>query len=160
MKKILMLLIPLSLNAYGSIENSSYILKKIVCSDGKELKIGGKFMQYSVELEFNSAQIKMKAHAKSAQWAPFKLDCTQINTGKYSLSGENEYSGYLSLESVQCNASAWEAILKKQLFGVEEEGVFTFEKNGKSLKIFNKDTITKYSCKKTNSFPIYHYEQK
>ena len=60
--------------------------------------------------------MKMTAVAKSGSWAPFKLNCTQVNEGDYVYTQEGKYEGELLNTSVKCNAKAWTAILKKKLF--------------------------------------------
>jgi len=158
--KFLFTLLFIASIANASLPQGNYVLKKIQCSNGEDLKLGGKFMLYDVSFDITDVDIKMTAIAKSAKWAPFKLDCTQVNVGKYSLIGDNQYEGYLAVDTVNCNAKAWESILRKQLFGVEEQGVFTYEVDGEELKISNPDTVTPYSCKKTGSYPIYIYTKK
>lgn len=148
-----------ALTSFAQIPQGKYTLSKIECSDGKVLKLGGKFMIYNVSLEVGAEDMKMTAVAKNAKWAPFKLDCTQVNTGKYKITSDTQYEGSLALTSVKCNAKAWEGILNKQHFGVEEQGVFDYEVSGNELQIFNPATFTPYSCKDTNSYPIYFYKK-
>jgi hypothetical protein len=157
MKALAFLLVLVSISSFADIPTGKYRLEKIQCKSGKVLKLGGKFMQYNVTLDVTDADMKMTAIAKSADWAPFKLNCTQINFGKFSYSGDSQFSGSLPMTSVKCNAKTWENILRKQLFGVEAEGVFTYNVSGNKLTIENSNTITKYSCEKTNSYPVYHY---
>ncbi|EQC48016.1 hypothetical protein [Bacteriovorax sp. Seq25_V] len=159
MKKMILALLVMASSVSAALPQGSFILQKIQCSNGEDLKLGGKFMQYDVRFDISDAEIKMTAIAKSAKWAPFKLDCTQINLGKYSLIDDNKYEGFLAVDSVECNAKAWESILRKQLFGVEEQGVFTYSVNGDELRVFNEQTVTPYSCKKTGSYPIYIYKK-
>jgi hypothetical protein len=99
----------------------------------------------------------MTANANSGRWAPFKLNCTQVNQGEYTYTQENKYEGDLPNISVKCNNSAWTSILKKRLFGVEKYGEFNYEVNGDKLTIFNPNTITKYSCDKNGDYPVYRY---
>lgn len=160
MKTLVLGLALISTSLMAEIPTGKYILDKIVCTDGKELKLGGKFMQYDVTLDVEEGVMKMTALAKSASWSPFKLDCTQVNVGKFSYVGESQYEGYLLPEVVKCNASAWEAILNKQKFGVEEQGLTEYKIDGNKLSIKNLETKTLYSCKKTNSIPVYHYTKK
>lgn len=155
--KTLLLGLFLSMNALAQIPTGSYILEKIQCKGDKTLKLGGKFMQYKITLDVTEGLMKMTAVAKNGSWAPFKLRCTQINEGKFSYTGDNTYEGNLGLLSVKCNAATWENILRKQLFGVEDQGNFEYHVNGNKLTIENPDTITKYSCEKTNTYPVYHY---
>jgi len=158
MKKMALLFLLLSTSVFADIPHGRYVLDKIQCASGDVLKLGGKFMVYKVTLDITDADMKMTAIAKSGSWAPFKLDCTQVNTGKYSYRGDTQYEGDLALDSVKCNAKTWEKILRKQLFGVEAQGVFNYTVSGNKLTISNPNTITKYkTCKKANSYPIYHY---
>lgn len=160
MKKLGLLLILLSTSVLADIPAGHYELDQIKCADGNELKLGGKFMTYKIALDVTDGEMKMTAVAKSGSWAPFKLYCTQINTGKFSYIEDDKYEGYLSLSSVKCNAKIWEGRLKKHAFGIEEQGVFTYSVSGNKLTIQNPDTVTKYSCKKTGSYPIYYYTKK
>lgn len=160
MKKLLLLTTLLATSAMADIPSGHYVLDKIECTDGKVLKLGGKFMQYQVTLDVSEGEMKMTALAKSASWSPFKLDCAQTNVGKFSYVGETQYEGYLAMDTVECNAGAWETILKKQKFGVEEQGVFDYTVNGNKLTIKNDNTTKLYSCKKTNSIPVYYYTKK
>lgn len=157
--KLLMALF-FGLSVLAQIPTGNYKLEKIVCSDGKVLKLGGKFMIYDVSLEIFESEMKMTAIAKNAKFAPFKLNCTQVNKGSYTITSETNYEGSLPLFSVKCNAKAWESILNKQHFGVEEQGVFDYEVDGNKLVLFNPATATPYSCKDTNSYPVYHYIKK
>src|SRR5690606_18304555 len=118
MKNLFLGLALIATNAFAEIPSGRYVLDKIICTDGAELKLGGKFMQYDVTLEVEEGLMKMTALAKSASWSPFKLDCTQVNVGKFSYVGETQYEGYLAPEIIKCNAKAWETILNKQKFGV------------------------------------------
>lgn len=160
MKMLLVFALLFSVNCFADIPQGHYVLDKIECSDGKVLKLGGKFMQYHITLDVTDHEMLMTAKATSASWSPFKLECTQTNKGKFSYIGETQYEGYLAMDVVDCNAKAWEAILKKQKFGVEEQGIFDYEVNGDKLVISNKETQTLYSCKKTGSIPVYHYTKK
>ena len=157
--KAIFLSLVISSICFGQIPNGTYRLEKIMCSTGKKLKLGGKFMQYQVDLKINDNLMNMTAIAKSAKWAPFKLKCTQKNEGKFSIRSNKTYEGYLQLSHVECNAKMWEGILKKHAFGVEEQGTFTYAISGKKLTIENPKTVTKYSCKKTGGYPIYHYNK-
>ena len=141
----------------ANIPEGRYQLDKIQCSTGKVLKQGGQFITYKLLLDITDSQMKMTALAKSGSWAPFKLDCIQINEGSFTYTQEGKYEGDLPNTSVRCNAKTWTNILKKRLFGVEEFGTFAYQILGKKLTISNPDTITKYSCEKTNGYPIYHY---
>lgn len=157
MKTLVLLL--LTMTTFAQIPSGKYTLEKIECSDGKILKIGGKFMIYTVTLDVSEEKMKMTAIAKSAKWAPFKLDCTQVNEGEFKVVSSSQYEGSLPLASVKCNAKTWEGILNKQHFGVEEQGIFDYEVTDSGLVIFNPATATPYSCKDTNSYPIYHYKR-
>lgn len=141
----------------AKLPTGKFTLEKIQCSTGKTLKLGGKFMVYKVNLDITDSTLKMSVTAKSGSWAPFKLNCVQINNGKYSLIGDSQYSGYLSKDYVKCNAKAWEDIVNKKGFGVEKEGVFNYTFANNKLVIKNPNTVTKYSCDKENGYPIYHY---
>ncbi|OUR99801.1 hypothetical protein A9Q84_01875 [Halobacteriovorax marinus] len=160
MKKLALLFLILSTSVFADIPVGHYELDKIMCSNGEALKLGGKFMSYTIALDVTEIDMKMTAVAKSASWSPFKLFCTQINVGKFSYIEDNKYEGYLALNSVKCNAKIWEGRLRKHAFGIEEQGVFTYTVVGNKLTIQNPETVTKYSCKKTGSFPIYHYTLK
>lgn len=160
MKKLVLLLALLSSQVRADIPTGHYELDQIKCSDGKVLKLGGKFMTYKIALDITDVGMKMTAVAKSAKWAPFKLLCTQTNEGKFSYIEEDKYEGYLSLTGVKCNAKIWENRLRKHAFGIEEQGVFNYTSENGKLVIHNEETVTKYSCKKTNSYPIYYYSKK
>lgn len=155
MKKLLLSL--LSLSAFAALPTGNYTLKKIECSDGKILKLGGTLMQYDVTLKIDETNIEMTAIAKNTKWAPFKLNCTQVNFGAYENTAEGKYIGELPIKSVKCNAKTWEGILNKQHFGVEEKGEFDYSLVNGELTLFNPATMTPYSCKDTNSYPIYFY---
>jgi hypothetical protein len=143
----------------ADIPTGKYQVENIKCKSGHVMKLGGKFMTYSIFLDVDSTNMKMTAIAKSGSWAPFKLNCTQVNEGSYVNTQENRYEGDLPNTSVKCNAKAWEGILKKKLFGVEEFGEFTYQVNGNKLIIFNPNTVTKYSCDKADDYPIYFYKK-
>ncbi len=160
MKKMTLLFLSLmAMSAAADIPDGRYLLEKIECSTGKVLKQGGKFVTYQLFLDINAPVMKMTALAKSGSWAPFKLDCTQINEGSFIYTQEGKYEGDLPNTSVKCNADAWTNILKKRLFGVEEFGTFDYELNGDKLTISNPNTVTKYSCEETGGYPIYHYNR-
>jgi hypothetical protein len=141
----------------ANIPTGKYQVEKIQCKSGHTMKLGGKFMVYSIFLDIEDTKMKMTAIAKSGSWAPFKLDCTQVNQGAYVNTHEFKFEGDLPNTSVKCNAAAWESILKKKLFGVEEYGEFTYQVSENKLVISNPNTITKYSCDKAGDYPIYHY---
>jgi hypothetical protein len=157
MKIILVLLMFVSLNSMANIPTGNYKVEKIQCTGGKIMKLGGKFMVYEIFLDVSTTEMVMTANAKSGSWAPFKLNCTQINKGKFTYTQENKYEGELPNISVKCNADTWTRILKKKLFGVEDFGEFTYAVNGNKLTISNPNTITKYSCDKDGGYPVYHY---
>lgn len=148
-----------SLTSFALIPDGKYKVEKIQCSTGKEMKLGGKFMVYEIFLQVTGFKMKMTATANSGSWAPFKLNCTQINEGKFTYTQEGKYEGDLPNTSVKCNNNAWTRILKQRLFGVEEYGEFTYTVNGNKLTIQNPDTVTKYSCEKDGGYPIYHYKK-
>ncbi len=157
MKLVLGLL--LSLSTFAGITDGRYILDNIKCSDGTVLKLGGKFMKYNITLDVKDDRMKMGAVAKSAKWAPFKLECTQINKGKFTIIDEKTYQGYMSLDSIKCNSPAWVNIMKKHAFGVEEdEVVFNYRVKGKKLSIHNPNTKNNFkTCEKKKLTPVYHY---
>lgn len=146
-------------SALAQIPLGTYKAEKIQCKTGKVMKLGGKFMVYEIFLDVKASEMVMTARAKSGSWAPFKLDCTQVNRGDYVYTQEGKYEGELPNISAKCNNPMWTNILKKKLFGVEEWGVFTYQVNGDKLKIFNPDTVTKYSCDTAGDYPIYHYKK-
>lgn len=158
MKTILMALV-LASSAFAQIPHGKYEVEKIQCKSGKVMKLGGKFMVYKIFLDVKEKEMVMTAKAKSGSWAPFKLDCTQLNRGKYVYTQEGKYEGELPNISAKCNNSMWTNILKKKLFGVEEWGVFNYKVSGKKLTIFNPNTVTKYSCDKAGDYPVYHYKK-
>lgn len=158
--KFFLLLSLLMSSAFAHIDDGHYVLDTIECSDGTTLNMGGKFMTYNLTLDVTGNELKMIARVQSNKWAPFKVNCTQVNLGKFSYTGVNQYEGYLDMVSAECNANIWVGILEKQKFGVEEQGTFDYEVNGNKLKISNKDTITRYSCGKTGAYPIYFYTKK
>ncbi|MCT4640973.1 MAG: hypothetical protein N4A33_01665 [Bacteriovoracaceae bacterium] len=157
MKLLLALL--LSVSAFATIPTGKYQVEKIQCKTGKVMKLGGKFMIYTIYLNVSDTKMKMTAKAKAGSWAPFKLDCTQINEGEYVHTSEGKYEGELPNISTKCNNARWTKILKKKLFGVEEYGEFNYTVNGNKLVIFNPNTITKYSCDKAGDYPIYYYKK-
>ena len=157
MKLFILLSLFVSTTAMATIPTGKYLLDKIQCKTGKTLKLGGKFMTYKITLDVTESDMVMTAKAKSGSWAPFKLSCTQINKGTFVYTKENTYEGDLPKDSIRCNAKAWVKILQKKQFGVEKYGEFTYSVNGNKLTSFNPKTITKYSCKGANNYPIYHY---
>lgn len=146
-----------SATAFATIPEGRYKVDKIQCKTGKQLKLGGRFMVYSLLLDVGATSWKMTAKAKSGSWAPFRLDCTQINRGKFTYTAEGKLEGDLPNESVECNAAAWTEILKRRLFGVEEFGVFNYKIQGNKLEIYNPNTVTKYSCDAAGDYPVYYY---
>lgn len=157
MTKLSLVLALLSFNAFATIPTGKYQVDKIQCSTGKVMKLGGKFMVYKIFLDVGEGEMVMTAKANSGSWAPFKLNCTQVNKGTFTYTQENKYEGELPNVSVKCNASVWTSILKKKLFGVETYGEFDYTVNGDKLTISNPNTVTKYSCAKTGGYPVYHY---
>lgn len=157
--KFLILLI-FSLPAMANIPMGNYQVEKIECKNSKKvLKLGGKFMIYTINLKVDAGVMTMTAIANSGSWAPFTLNCTQINQGKFVYTKENTYEGELANISASCNNALWTNILKKKLFGVEEYGEFTYKMNGNKLEIFNPKTITKYSCTTPSDYPVYYYKK-
>ena len=157
MRLIAILMMLTTVGAYANIPVGQYKVDKIQCKTGKELKLGGRFMVYSLLLDVEATSWKMTAIAKSGSWAPFRLDCTQINVGKFTYTSEGKLEGDLPNESVECNSPAWTEILRRKLFGVEEYGEFTYKVDGRKLEIYNPNTITKYSCDSAGDYPIYYY---
>lgn len=146
--------------AFADIAPGRYQVDQIQCHKSKKvLSLGGKFMVYTIFMDITDTEMTMTAHAKSGSWAPFKLDCTQINQGTYAYTQEGKYEGELPNISVKCNADTWTSILKKKLFGVEEYGEFNYVVDGDKLTIFNPDTVTKYSCDSEGDYPIYTYKK-
>lgn len=157
--KLILTLLFFTSTAMANIPNGTYQVDKVQCKSGKVLKLGGKFMVYNIKLAIASGRWEMTAIAKSGSWAPFKLNCTQINKGKFTYTQENKLEGDLPNSSVKCNSPAWTSILKRRLFGVEEYGEFTYKVKGKKLTLFNPSTVTKYSCDKAGDYPIYYYSK-
>jgi hypothetical protein len=157
MKLLALVLMSISINAFAIIPTGNYKIEKIQCKTGKVMKLGGKFMVYDILLNVGETQMEMTATAKSAEWAPFKMDCKQLNRGKFVYTKEGKYEGDLPNVMVKCNAPAWTSIMKKKLFGVEKYGEFTYTVSGSKLVVFNPETMTKYSCKASGDYPIYHY---
>lgn len=155
--KLVLLVSILSLSVFANIPEGRYQIEKIQCSTGKVLKLGGKFMVYKIFLDVGEGVMKMTATANSGSWAPFKLNCTQVNEGTFTYTQEGKYEGELPNTLVECNAPAWTRIMKKKLFGVEEFGTFDYQVVENKLTISNPDTVTKYSCDKTEGYPVYHY---
>lgn len=161
MKVILtVLFLVTSFLANAEITPGLYQVEKIQCAkSGKQLKLGGSFMVYDIKLNVTDKSMKMTAVAKSGSWAPFRLNCTQVNEGTFTYTSENTYEGELPNISVECNADMWTRILKKKLFGVEEFGEFTYEVSDNKLTISNPNTVTKYSCDETGDYPVYYYKK-
>lgn len=148
----------MSTTAFAVIPAGTYQVDKIQCHKSKKvLKLGGKFMVYKIRLEVSATDMTMTATANSGSWAPFKLNCTQVNKGKVVYTKENTYEGELPNVSVKCNNDMWTGILKKKLFGVEKYGEFTYKLDGNKLVIFNPNTITRYSCETPGDYPVYYY---
>ncbi len=159
MRMLIALALCCSSFAQANIPQGKYQIEKIQCKSGKVLKLGGKFMVYKIYLDVGAGSITMTATANSGSWAPFKLNCTQVNEGQFTYTQEGKYEGDLPNKSVKCNAKAWEQILRKKLFGVEEYGTFNYQVNGNQVIIYNPQTITKYSCDQSGDYPIYHYKR-
>ena len=145
--------------ALANIPNGNYKIEKIQCQSGKVMKLGGKFMIYEIFLKVSGNEMTMTAKANSADWAPFKLNCTQVNQGQFQYTQAGQFEGDLPNISVECNNPSWTNILKKRLFGVEQFGTFDYSFDGSQLVIQNKDTITKYSCDQNGDYPIYYYKK-
>lgn len=158
MKTLLAAVLVIS-SAMAQIPLGKYKAEKIQCKTGKVMKLGGKFMVYEIFLDVKASEMVMTAVAKSGSWAPFKLNCSQVNRGSYVYTQEGKYEGELPNISAKCNNAMWTAILKRKLFGVEEYGVFNYRVNGNRVQIFNPDTITKYSCDGAGDYPVYHYKK-
>lgn len=159
MKFLLPLLIASSV--FATIPKGSYLLDKIMCTTGETLKLGGAFMRYNVVLKVGEEQAEMTAIAKSAKWAPYLLNCTQVNSGEFKYIGPGQYQGGLEISKVKCNLGIWEGILKKQHFGVESNGsIFDYEYNDGKLVLSVKDTFTNYkTCREAGGSPIYYYNK-
>ncbi len=154
---MLLLLATFTLSAGAVIPKGLYKVDKIQCKSGYSLKLGGKFMEYSVMLNVLETELVMSVKAKSGSWAPFKLNCDQVNRGKIVYTAENKYEGDLPMVKAKCNAETWTNIIKKKQFGVEEYGVFNYKVSGKKLTIWNPNTINKYKCTKSGDYPVYYY---
>lgn len=160
MKKLLIALTILISNSHADIPSGRYILEKIQCTSGTKLKLGSDSMKYSISLDVSEGEMTMTAILKADYWSTIKLNCTQINKGTFSYSGDSQYNGYLALDYAKCNNFLYTKILKMNAFGTEEQGTFNYTVNGTKLTISNPDTKTLYStCKKTNSYPVYHYNK-
>lgn len=151
----------ISLSIFASIPQGSYLLDHIECTTGQTLKLGGTFMKYNVVLKIGDEKAEMTAIAKSAKWAPYLLNCTQINSGEFKYVGPGQYQGGLEISHVDCNLGVWEGILKKQHFGVESSGsIFDYEYNEGKLKLSVQDTVTNYkTCREAGGSPIYFYNK-
>jgi len=160
MKKLICIFVTIfSTLVLANIPDGNYKIEKIQCRSGKVMKLGGKFMIYEIFLKVTNNEMIMTAKANSADWAPFKLNCTQVNQGQFRYIQLGQYEGDLPNISVECNNSSWTNILKKRLFGVEQFGTFDYSFDGSYLIIQNKDTITKYSCDQNGDYPIYFYKK-
>lgn len=148
-----------SFSALAVIPEGTYKATKIQCKSGKVMKLGGKFIIYDIFLDVKPNEMMMTAKAYSGDWAPFKLQCTQINKGTISYISEEKYSGSLPNTFVECNNPTWTKLLKKRLFGVENQGTFNYKVSGDELMIFNAATVTKYSCDQAGDYPIYYYKK-
>lgn len=157
MKIITLIALLISTAAFANIPLGTYKVDKIQCKTGKTLKLGGKFMVYEIFLEVKEAEMIMTANAKSGSWAPFRLNCSQVNRGKYVYTQEGKYEGDLRNISASCNNDMWTRILKKRLFGIEEYGEFNYTVSGNKLTTYNVNTVTKYSCEAAGDYPIYYY---
>lgn len=158
MKNYILFLSLLLINSgFSAIPLGKYQIEKIQCKKGKTLKLGGKYINYDIDLFVSESKMKMVAIATAFDWAPFKIKCTQINEGRYTLTGANKYEGDLPNKTATCDPSLWTRFLKDNLFGVEKYGEFTYKVSGKKLTIFNPQTITKYSCDSAGDYPIYYY---
>lgn len=159
MKSIFALsLLAFGLNSFAELPQGDYIVEKVVCSDGRQLKLGGKFMEYTITLKITEDEMFQQAIAKSGSWAPFRLNCVQKNVGKYTQLSESQYEGFMEIDDVTCNASAWESMLYKKGFGVEKLGVFDYKMENGLLLISNERSENKFSCK-NGSFPTYYYKK-
>ncbi len=154
-----LLILVFSMQVFANIPDGNYKAEKIQCKSGKVMKLGGKFMSYEIFLKVAGNTMTMTAHAKSAEWAPFKLQCVQTNQGHFHYTQNGQYEGDLPNISAECNNAAWTSILKKKLFGVEQFGTFEYTVSNNELIIKNKDTITKYSCDQADDYPIYYYKK-
>ncbi|WP_412471736.1 hypothetical protein [Halobacteriovorax sp. RT-1-4] len=159
MKTILAFLMVTSV--FATIPQGTYLLDRIECTTGETLKLGGAFMRYNVILKVEEEKAEMTAVAKSAKWAPYLLNCTQVNSGDFKYVGPGQYQGGLEMTKVKCNLGVWEGILKKQHFGVESNGsIFDYEYNDGKLVLSVKDTFTNYkTCREAGGSPIYHYNK-
>lgn len=157
--KLVLFMVTITTMAFANIPVGTYKVNKIQCKSGHTMKLGGKFMTYDIFLNVDETKMKMTAVAKSGSWAPFKLNCTQVNEGDFTYTQENKYEGELLNTSVKCNAKAWTAILKKKLFGVEEFGEFNYEVDGKNLTIYKTNSSTAYSCDAEGDYPVYYYSK-
>ncbi|EPZ50056.1 hypothetical protein M902_0600 [Bacteriovorax sp. BAL6_X] len=159
MKTILAFLMVTS--AFATIPQGTYLLDRIECTTGETLKLGGAFMRYNVTLKIAEENAEMTAIAKSAKWAPYLLNCTQVNSGEFKYIGPGQYQGGLEMTKVKCNLGVWEGILKKQHFGVESNGsIFDYEYSDGKLVLSVKDTFTNYkTCREAGGSPIYHYKK-
>lgn len=158
--KLVIMLMFFSVSAFATIPVGNYQVEKIQCHKSqKVLKLGGKFMVYTIKLNVQETQMVMTATAKSGSWAPFKLNCEQVNKGKIVYTKENTYEGDLPNVTAKCNNSVWTGILKKKLFGVENYGEFTYSFENNKLTIFNPKTITRYSCTDNGDYPVYFYKK-
>lgn len=154
-----LLIFLLSFPAAAEIPLGNYEITKIQCQSGKILQLGGSYMRYHVYLNFTDTKMTMTAQMKSLTSNKQALECVQINSGEYVYTQDNKFEGELENKSIKCNAKAWERILKKKAFGVEEYGEFTYSIRGDELIISNPNTITRYSCRNTGDYPIYHYKK-
>ncbi len=151
----------LAFSTFATIPQGSYLLDRIECTTGQVLKLGGAFMRYNVTIEIAEESIEMTAIAKSAKWAPYILNCTQVNAGEFKYVGEGQYVGGLEIADVDCNLGVWKNILKKQHFGVESAGsIFDYEYADGKLKLSVQDTFTNYkTCREAGGSPIYYYNK-
>lgn len=159
MKSILLILTLFTKTVYADIPEGKYHLKRIKCTTGTELSLGGNRVKYDVYLEVKDLNMKMTAIAKAQTWANFKVSCTQINRGKFSYVGVNQYEGYLALEEAKCNVPMVSRILRRRGFGVEEQGLSEYSVNGKQLIIKNLETKNLFRCKDEDGIPVYYYQK-
>ncbi|MFW5887726.1 MAG: hypothetical protein ACOCUH_02905 [Bacteriovoracia bacterium] len=143
-----------------SIPQGNYRFIRAVCSNGKVLNLGGKFININITLNITDVDMIQHISDDTIQGqAPFKLNCNVINRGTFSYLNGRTIQGYLAKDSCSCRQGAWTIPICAKGIGTQKDGPSTFSyANGiLSLKSANADEHTR-ACPDRMP-PTYYYQK-
>lgn len=162
MKLLSLFTVFFSLSAYAVLPQGNFHLDKIQCSNGKTLKMGGPFFEYTMIYTIKDGHMSLVAKARAKKFSPIQLFCTIENEGNYYDLEEGKIEGELLPTTCICNnkrgerSEFWTKKICAKGYGAEEFGPAQYSVSGNQLEVRFLNTKTMYSCPE-GSLPVYYY---